>query len=234
MNTRIQNRQTIVLMLVSIGILLCTLPASSSAEEARGMVSVWSGTSKDDVPQTFGGTCASAGCQGDLVTCGPTEALFVAKVTFSFLEDVCDDDSATPCAGRATGISEGCFDLTPPPAGKDINLNGNVLSVNARGKERYCFDESAQSDCSGSPPSAAVMAEATTVLQFRQFPPQTGPSQASAEHTLGTLQEFTLDGKSTRLKVGKVLISQFTAEPNAGDNCGGGGCGLAGNSVRVK
>ena len=83
-------------------------------------------------------------------------------------------------------------------------------------------------------PSAAVMAEATTVLQLRQFPPQTGPSEVSVEHTLGSPQKFRLNGKSTRLKIGKVLISQFTAELNASDNCGGGGCGFAGNSVRVK
>jgi hypothetical protein len=234
MNMRTQNRHTTILILVGISILLYALPEVSRAEEAQGMVGVWSGTSKNNVPQTFGGTCASAGCQGDLVTCGPTEALFVAKFIFSFLEDVCDDDGLTPCAGRATGISEGCFDLMPPPAGKDIKLNGNVLSVNARGKERYCFDASAHSDCSGSSPSAAVMAEATTVLQFRRFPPQTGATQVSVEHSLETPQEFTLNGKSTRLRIGKVLISQFTAEPNAGDNCGGGGCGFAGNSVRVK
>lgn len=214
-------------------LLLCSIPVLTRAEPARGIVIVYTGSAKQFVPQTFGGTCPSTGCQGDLVTCSANEAFFAARLTFSLLQGICDDSGTTPCAGRATALEEGCFNLTPPPAGTDRKLNGAVFSLNARGRGRYCFDEGGQADCTGTAPGGTVIGEDTTVYQFRQSPPQTGPSQVTVEQTVHDTKEFTLNGKKTRLKIGKVLISQFTAEPNPGSNCGGVGCGFAGNSVRV-
>lgn len=222
---------------VAVGLSVALLSlgtAPSHAENAQGIVAIWNGASTRSLPQAFGGTCPNTGCQGDLVTCGPGEALVVAKFAYSMLEGICDDDGPTPCAGKATGINEGCFDLTSPPAGKDIKVSGTILSVTVHGKERYCFDENALSDCTGASPNAAVMGEAAAVYQSRQMLSAPGPSQATIEHTLEDTNEFTLNGQKTRLKIGKVLISQFTAEPNSGTNCGGAGCGFAGNSVRMK
>lgn len=214
---------------------LLSLGATSSrAENAQGLVAIWNGASTRSLPQTFGGTCPNSGCQGDLVICGPGEALVIAKFTYSLLEGICDDDGPIPCAGKATGINEGCFDLTPPPAGKDIKISGTILSVIVPGRERYCFDENALSDCTGAVPDAAVIGEAATVHQARQMLSAPGPSQATIEHTVETTNTFTLNGQTTRLKIGKVLVSQFTAEPNMGTNCGGAGCGFAGNTVRMQ
>lgn len=222
---------------VAVGLSVALLSlgtAPSRAENAQGIVAIWNGASTRSLPQAFGGTCPNTGCQGDLVSCGPGEAFVIAKFTYSLLEGICDDDGLTPCAGKATGVNEGCFDLTPPPAGKDIKIRGTILSVIVHGRERYCFDENALSDCTGAAPNAEVIGEASAVYQSRQMLSSTGPSQVTIEHTLEDSNKFALNGKKMSLKIGTVLVSQFTAEPNSGTNCGGSGCGFAGNTVRVK
>jgi len=93
----------------------------------------------------------------------------------------------------------------------------------------------ALSDCTGASPNAAVIGEASSVYQSRQMLSAPGPSQATIEHIVDNTPRFTLNGqRTTRLKVGKVLVSQSTAEPNSSTNCGGAGCGFAGNTVRAR
>lgn len=220
------------LLLVGLSLAMHGVPQISWAEPARGVVGLWSGVYRQNAPQPQG-LCPATGCVGDLVTCGPGEGIVISTFTFSLLEGVCDDAGATPCAGKTTGLSEGCFDLTPPPTGRDIKVAGTVLSITTHGKDRFCFDAAALSDCSGSPPSATVISEGPTVIQLRQTPAFTGPYQGTTEHRLEETNEFTQNGRSKRLRKGTVVVGQFTSEPNPGDNCGGSGCGFAGASVKV-
>ena len=221
-----------------VGILIAlfcySTPAIVLADSSRGVVAMWYGSAKRNTPQTFGGTCPNTGCLGDLVACGPSEGFFVADVIYTSLEGVCDDAGATPCEGRATGVAEGCFDLRLPPAGNNIHVVGSMLSFTARGRGRYCFDATGLADCGGSPPIATVIGKSSTVYHFRQTPIGTGPNQVTAEHTLETRTPFTLDGKTVQLNIGALQVSQFTAQPNPGDNCGGAGCGFAGDTIEVK
>ncbi len=160
------------LMFALIGVVMFALPATILAgSNLRGVVSHASGTYRVMLPESLGGTCPESGCVGDLLTCPAGEACVIVTGVYSFLEGICDDGGPNPCAGRLTILQEDCNDPRFPPSlggpgGRDIKLDGAILSIGSRGESIVCFDDTATpeapADCMGSSTTAAIIFEGDT------------------------------------------------------------------------
>lgn len=197
---------------------MLAVPVPLLAEPPQGIVAHTIATYTTDF------NCAGRGCTGDLITCPVGQALITAKMIYLFMQGVCDDGGPTPCNGRLRGLLENCLD---PASG--LNVRGAILSITMRGKFRFCFDDTAVSDCTGTPPTAAVVGEGVNRMQGRALLGSAGPIQASDELTLTDTQEFTIDGVVTRVR-STLTIYDSLLQPDF-FNCGGTGCGLAGTAV---
>jgi hypothetical protein len=228
------------LIFVLLGILMMLSPSLILAEGRRvaGIVGYEHGSEKSFPVCTAGGDCV-----GDLVTCtaGDTRIFALAKITF--LEGICDDSGSPQCAGRFFALDELCSNPV-----NDFQLNFPLLSFTQRGKFRICFDNSAQTDCTGrdddlKAADVKIIADGTTRSQARAFllgpflpgpPPEFPPSPAtvSLERIVENTKPFFFDGKLKRFE-GKVLTGDGTAvaDPN---NCGGDGCPIAGTFYKME
>ena len=200
---------------------------------AERIVAQWSGFYTQDAPMAAGGTCIGT-CAGDLVSCTANQGIAFTNVVFTLLAGICDDHdplATAACGGRYTSLGETCSELGAP----GVILNGRILHVNSRGKNRICFDNAAAGDCTGATPVGTVIGTGDTRTQTRlDLGGSSFTSHATSESVTRTLVDFIdpVDGIEKRLNtVGKRTISHILAEPNDGANCGGG-CGLAGTSVR--
>lgn len=200
---------------------------------AEKIVAQWSGFYTQNAPGG-GGTCTATVCAGELVSCTDGQGIAFTNVVFTLLAGICDDHdplATAACGGRYTSLGEECSELVPP----GVILNGRILHVNSRGKNRICFDNAAAGDCTGATPAGTVIGTGDTRTQTRlDLGGSSFTSHATSESVTRTLVDFIdpIDGIVKRLNtVGKRTISQILAEPNDGANCGGA-CGLAGTSVR--
>lgn len=219
------------LMSTLTGMLMLTLPATILADPPRGIVAHTVGTYTVDF------SCAGAGCAGDLVTCPVNQGLLSAKITWLFVEGVCDDNSPTPCGGRLRGLLEDC--LNPALPGPNLNVGGAILSLATQGKIRMCFDNTAVSDCTGSPPAATIVGEGVNRLQGRQLLGVLAPITHNDEVTLTKTKHFTIDGKETSIRATLATYDGMLQPDLENDNCkhaNGGvpGCGFAGTAVSTK
>lgn len=214
--------------------------AAGKGPKVSGVVSQFSGTYVQDAPAlSCPDTTLVAGpaCMGDLVTCPVGEAIAVSKTTFYLLDNICDDvqpnSSGLPaCAGRFTALIEECSDPAAP--GRDIKIDGTLLSVLSRGQVQVCFDTAATGDCT-TPlvGTEMVIGTGTTLTQTRFLPGGTTPASATTENTETSSTTFfdPADGRTKKLAGAfSPTISHVTAQQNDGANCSGG-CGLAGVSV---
>lgn len=204
-----------MLMLTSAGPLLAEWP-----QGPQGIVAHTIGTHTTDL------TCAGTGCRGDLVTCPVGQGLVTAKITYLFMEGICDDLGPTPCNGRMRGLLENCLD---PRRG--LNVRGAILSITMQGKFRFCFDDTAASDCTGTPPAAAVVGEGFNRMQGRALIGVRAPIQASDELTLTDAQEFIIDGKVVRVRPTLTLYSATLEGDFTANRCRRTTCGFAGTAV---
>jgi len=201
-------------------VLMLTLPGPLLAEPSRGIVAHTIGTYTKDF------SCARTGCAGDLVTCPVGEGLVTAKITYLFMEGVCDDGGPTPCDGRLRGLLENCLNPT-----RDLNVRGGMMSLTMQGKFRFCFDDTAMSDCTGAPPAATVVGEGVNRMQGRVMLGARVPILASDELILTAAPAFTIDGREARIDA-TLTIYDATMQPDStANNCGGNGCGFAGTAV---
>src|SRR5262245_54163500 len=122
------------------------LPGSIGAETPQGIVAHTIGTYTKDF------SCARAGCVGDLITCPAGEALVTARITYLYMEGVCDDAGPTPCNGRLRGLLQDC--LNPS---RDLNVRAGMMSLTMTGNFRFCFDDTATGDCTGNPPAGQIV-----------------------------------------------------------------------------
>jgi hypothetical protein len=204
---------------VLTAVLILTMPFPVLAQEPRGIVA-------HTVALYTTYMCPAAGCAGDLVSCPAGQAIVTAKITYLFMEGVCDDGGTTACRGRLRGLLQDCLHPT-----RDLNSRGAILSITMQGKFRFCFDDAAVSDCSGTPPAAEVVGEGVNRMQGRVWLGIPGPIQASDELTLTQNRFFTVDGRRVRID---SIITTYNAilQPDLFfNNCGGTGCGLAGTAV---
>jgi hypothetical protein len=205
------------------GISILALPVPLPAEGPEGIVAHTIGTHTTDV------ACARTGCAGDLVACPVGHALVTAKITYLFMEEVCDDLGPTRCNGRLRGLLENCLD---PKWG--LNVRGSMLSFTMKGKFRFCFDESGESDCTGTPPSALVVGEGFNRMQGRALLGTGTPIQASDELIMTDAPPFTIDGRETQIR-STLTIYDAALQPDFLTNgCGKKGCGFAGTAVMGK
>lgn len=142
---------------------------------------------------------------------------------YLFMEGVCDDAGPTPCNGRLRGLLQNCLH---PRTG--INVRGSILSITMQGKFRFCFDDTAMTDCTGTPPAAAVVGEGINRMQGRLLLGGRAPMQASDELILTDAQYFTIDGKEARIRTKLTVYDSALEPPN---KCFRKGCGLAGTAV---
>lgn len=206
------------LLYALMAMLMSTLPVTLLAEPPQGIVAHTIGSYTTDF------TCADGGCTGDLVTCPAGQALIRAKMIYLFMDGVCDDAGPTPCNRRLRGLLENCLD---PKRG--LNTRGAILSITMKGKFRFCFDDTAASDCTGTPPAGAVVGEGVNRMQGRVSLRSRAPMQASDELILTDTQDFTIDGKETRVR-STLTVYDSTLQPDF-FNCPKTGCGLAGTAV---
>ena len=122
---------------------------------------------------------------------------------------------------------ENCLD---PRSG--LNVRGRILSITMQGKFRFCFDDTAASDCTGTPPVGAVVGEGVNRMQGRLLLGSQAPMQASDELRLTDTDDFTIDGKKTRVR-STLTVYDSTLQPDF-FKCGRRGCGLAGTAVESK
>jgi hypothetical protein len=200
------------------GVLMSTLPVPLQAEPPRAIVAHTIGSYRTDF------TCANGRCVGDLVTCPAGHGLMTAKMIYLFMDGVCDDAGPTPCKRRLRGLLENCLDLK-----SGINVLGRMLSITMHGKFRFCFDDAAASDCTGTPPAGAVVGEGVNRMQGRIMLRSGAPMQASDELLLTDAQDFTIDGKETRVR-STLTVYDSTLQSDF-FKCGKTGCGLAGTAV---
>ncbi len=211
------------LIWIMLGTLMFAVLKPAHAESTGGIVAHAFGTVTGTLPQDPDDLVS-----GDLVTCQATEILISVKLTYLFLEGVCDDGSgATHCAGRVTALDEEC--LNP---GTDLKLIGLIVSQTPRGQFRICFDNSAQSDCSSdTPPYEAIIGKGPSRAQVRLFTGALTPAQGNVELDVTSAKTFRIDGAKRRLRR-DVSVGDFTLEPDKdSDNCGGVGCGIAATFV---
>ena len=234
------------LMFALIGVVMFALPTTILAElNPRGVVFQSSGTFISDTPQSFGGTCPESGCAGDLVTCAADEEIVIVTGTDNFVEGVCDDAGPTPCAGRVGFLEEDCFDarFPPPlgPGGRDIKLDGLILSARFRGEVITCFDDTATPDAPAdcTAPTATIILEGTTLGQNQAWLGGVAPRQNTAELTTTRTRKFTIDGNQRRLPEDRIYTANVTLQPDpTSDNCAEAnsafglppGCGFAGTA----
>ncbi len=195
-----------------------------------------SGTYGPAIAPGFG--CPGTGCVGDIQTCAVDEALSPVQQTFYFIRKICDDrpGSSLPlCAGRYTGYIEECSRAA------DEHIDDTVISREANGAFRICFDDSATGDCTGALPAGTVIAEGTT---------QTHSTHVSGTELLQGVSQLDTTGKkikfldpvddkkkSWKKSVGKRFVIHTTAQINggAGSTCPQiGPCGLASTGVSAK
>lgn len=193
-----------------------------------GIFEVLNGTNTLELACAFQG-----GCTGDLVQCPAGSGMNISKMTYALLDGVCDDAGNRACRGRLTVLQEGCFDLR-----RDIERNGTITAGTLRGKFRVCFDETGASDCTGSPPSAMVIAKADSLCQVREIDVPEGasrPLQTTCDGQITDRTRFTIDGTKARYPV-RSLIFHGTGQGEVnGDKCatenGTPGCGLSAVSI---
>lgn len=203
--------------------LLLTVSASVSAQAPQGIVA------NTVALYTVDYACSSAGCTGHLLACPAGQALVTAKIKYLFMEGVCDDGSATQCNGRMRGLLEDC--LLP---GRDVNIIGGIMSLRMQGKFRFCFDGTAISDCTGTPPAAEVVGEGVNRMHGKAWLGFPGPIHATDELILETTRPFTIDGKNVHIQ-SIVTIYDALLQPDLFfNNCGGRGCGLSGTAVLAR
>ncbi len=200
------------------GVLMSTLPAPLLAEPPKAIVAHTIGSYTTDF------TCAAGGCVGDLVSCPAGHALMRARMIYLFMDGVCDDGGPTPCHRRLRGLLENCLD---PRSG--LNVRGRILSITMQGKFRFCFDDTAASDCTGTPPAGAVVGQGVNRMQGRVMLRSGAPMQASDELLLTDTQDFIIDGKETRVR-STLTVYDSTLQSDF-FKCGKSGCGLAGTAV---
>ncbi len=156
--------------------------------------------------------------------------LISTKLTYSYLEGVCDNGSeAMPCNGRVTVLDEECLNET------DVAAVGLIVSRTPRGRFRICFDDSAASDCSGTPPNAAIIGRGPSRSQVRAYSDlgRETPGQGTVEFDVTRTKSFRIHGAKRRLKPG-ASVGHFTLAPDRDfDNCGGSGCPIAASFVSV-
>ena len=203
------------------GMLMLTLPVPLQAERPRSIVAHTIGSYTTDF------SCSSGGCTGDLIACPAGQAMMTAKMIYLFMDGVCDDAGPTPCKRRLRGLLENCLD---PRSG--INVRGKMLSITMQGKFRFCFDDTAASDCTGTPPVGAIVGEGVNRMQGRVMLGSGAPMQASDELLLTDTEEFTIDGKETRVR-STLTVYDSTLQSDF-FKCGRRGCGLAGTAVESK
>ena len=196
------------------GVLMSTLPAPLLAEPPKAIVAHTIGSYTTDF------SCAGGGCVGDLIACPAGQALMTAKMIYLFMDGVCDDAGPTPCKRRLRGLLENCLDPS------------RILSITMQGKFRFCFDDTAASDCTGTPPVGAVVGEGVNRMQGRLLLGSQAPMQASDELRLTDTDDFTIDGKKTRVR-STLTVYDSTLQPDF-FKCGRRGCGLAGTAVESK
>jgi hypothetical protein len=200
------------------GVLMSTLPTPLLAQSPGEIVAHTIGSYTTDF------TCARGGCTGDLIACPAGQALMTAKMTYLLMDGVCDDAGPTPCRRRLRGLLENCLD---PKSG--INVSGAIVSITMHGKFRFCFDDTAASDCTGSPPAGAVVGEGVNRMQGRFMLRSGAPMQASDQLILTDTQDFTIDGQETRVR-STLTVYDSTLQSNF-FKCGRSGCGLAGTAI---
>jgi len=205
------------------GMLMLALPVPLLAEAPRGIVAHTVGTHSTDF------TCAVTGCAGDLVTCPVGHGLVTAKITYLFMEGICDDAGPTPCNGRVRGLLENCLD---PRRG--INVRGAILSITMQGKFRFCFDDTAASDCTGTPPAAVVVGEGVNRMQGRALIGVRAPIQASDELILQDAPGFTIDGREVRVGPTLTIYDATLQGDFTANRCRKATCGFAGTAVRGR
>jgi len=203
------------------GMLMLTLPVPLQAERPRSIVAHTIGSYTTDF------SCSSGGCTGDLIACPAGQAMMTAKMIYLFMDGVCDDAGPTPCKRRLRGLLENCLD---PRSG--INVRGKMLSITMQGKFRFCFDDTAASDCTGTPPVGAIVGEGVNRMQGRVMLGSGAPMQASDELLLTDTEEFAIDGKETRVR-STLTVYDSTLQSDF-FKCGRRGCGLAGTAVESK
>lgn len=209
------NKLTRVLM----GLML-TISAPVLAQAPRGIVA------NTVALYTIDYACGAVGCTGHLLACPAGQALVTAKITYLFMEGVCDDGGATQCNGRLRGLLEDC--LLPA---RDVNIVGSIMSLRMRGQFRFCFDDTATSDCTGTPPAAEVVGEGVNRMQGRAWLGFPGPIHAHDELILSATRSFTVDGKEVRIQSIETVYDALLQPDLFFNNCGGGGCGLSGSAV---
>jgi len=202
------------------GMLMLTSAVPLLAEGPQGIVAHTIGTHMTDF------TCAVTGCRGDLVTCPVGHGLVTAKITYLFMEGICDDLGPTPCNGRMRGVLENCLD---PRRG--LNVRGGILSITMQGKFRFCFDDTAASDCTGTPPAAAVVAEGVNRMQGRALIGVRSPIVASDELILTDAQDFTIDGRQARVRPTLTIYDAMLQGDFTANRCRKTTCGFAGTAV---
>jgi hypothetical protein len=106
-----------------------------------------------------------------------------------------------------------------------------MLSLTMLGKFRFCFDDTAASDCTGTPPAAIVVGEGINRMQGRVQLGSRAPMQASDELILTDAQPFTIDGNEARVDATITIYDATMEFDPLGTNCGGKGCGFAGTAV---
>jgi hypothetical protein len=196
------------------------LPGSIGAETPQGIVAHTIGTYTKDF------SCARNGCVGDVITCPAGEALVTAKITYLYMEGVCDDAGPTPCNGRLRGLLQDC--LNP---GRDLNVRAGMMSLTMTGNFRFCFDDTAKGDCTGNPPPGQIVGAGVNRMQSRVLLGGRVPISSSDELIMSDAPTFTIDGKEVRIDT-PLTIYDATMQPDTlGSNCGGGGCGFAGTAV---
>lgn len=200
--------------------LLLTASAPALAQPPRGIVA------NTVALYTIDYACGTVGCTGHLLACPAGQALVTAKITYLFMEGVCDNGGATQCQGRLRGLLENC--LLPA---RDVNIVGSIMSLTMQGQFRFCFDNTATSDCSGTPPAAEVVGEGVNRMQGRAWLGWPGPIHANDELTLNSTRPFTIDGREVRIQSIETVYDALLQPDLFFNNCGGRGCGLAGTAV---
>lgn len=168
--------------------------------------------------------CSGQGCTGHLLACPAGQALVTAKITYLFMEGVCDNGGAVQCNGRLRGVLEDC--LLPA---RDINVIGNIMSVRMRGRFRFCFDDTATSDCTG--PAVEVVAEGVNRMHGKAWLGFPGPIHATDELIVTGTRSFIVDGKTVRIPSAVTIYDALLQPDLFFNNCGGSGCGLSGTAV---
>ena len=204
------------------------VPSLTQATGPMRIFEVLDGTNTLELACAFQG-----GCTGDLVQCPAGSGMNVSKMTYSLLEGVCDDAGDRACRGRLTVLQEGCFDLR-----RDIKRNGTITTETLRGGFRVCFDETGASDCTGSPPSAMVIAKADSLCQVREIDVPEGtspPVQITCDGQITDKKRFTIDGAKVRYPARSLTFhatgqAEVNRDKCVGEN-GTPGCGVSGVSV---